>query len=379
VAGDEVAVREHLHVTGTEPDADLPSGEACRHRVPALAHADPGLGVDSRRQGHAGHERLDRKRSERRPLGGKGLLDRLGAPGDPAAVVAPVRRHEVSVGSRHVGDLGDRDEVASAEAAHLALDATLLVGPRLPRDAEERVEAIVAVERDEAVGLGPVAPDQHLLYGTREVVVPDPPGDSPEARERDRVALEEGCLVGRQEGERDGLAGRRQPQVKEMHLRRLAGADDRRLAEVDLASSPAPWQATIITDARPPPVPSSARSSRTYSRTVDSATVAPCSSSRRSQIRRAVWRCLRGTARSSISQLRISGFQAPSVGAALGVLARVGGRANANAWRTVRRWTPWRRDRFARIALPPACHAEYARRAPPSTTPSPDTLRTVRQ
>jgi hypothetical protein len=93
VAGDEVAVREHLHVTGTEPDADLPSGEACRHRVPALAHADPGLGVDSRRQGHAGHERLGRKRSERRPLGGKGLPGRLGAPGDPAAVVAPVRRH----------------------------------------------------------------------------------------------------------------------------------------------------------------------------------------------------------------------------------------------------------------------------------------------
>jgi DNA-directed RNA polymerase specialized sigma24 family protein len=63
----------------------------------------------------------------------------------------------------------------------------------------------------------------------------------------------------------------------------------------------------------------------------------------RCQTRRAVWRCLRGASRSASSHCRMSGSQGPITGATRVGLARGGGSGDASAWRTVRRWTWWRR------------------------------------
>ena len=71
----------------------------------------------------------------------------------------------------------------------------------------------------------------------------------------------------------------------------------------------------------------------------------PAPRRRRCQTRRAVWRCLRGASRSATSHSRMVGIQGPITGAARRGTARGGGSADASAWRTVRRWTSWRRAR----------------------------------
>jgi hypothetical protein len=90
--------------------------------------------------------------------------------------------------------------------------------------------------------------------------------------------------------------------------------------------------------------PSSRRRRRTYSRTVVSATTAPCSSTSRCQIRFAVCRCLHGASRSARSHPSINRRYAPSFGAGRpsGRL-RGGGNGDASACRTARRRTPCRR------------------------------------
>src|SRR5665647_2860750 len=80
----------------------------------------------------------------------------------------------------------------------------------------------------------------------------------------------------------------------------------------------------------------------TRPRTVDSASCAPCSSRRRCQTRRAVWRCLRGAVRSSTSHVRICAWWPPSTGETRTATLRCGGVASASAWRTVRRCTSCR-------------------------------------
>src|SRR5271156_6351313 len=63
-------------------------------------------------------------------------------------------------------------------------------------------------------------------------------------------------------------------------------------------------------------------------------------------MRWAVWRCFRGASRSAISHSSISSRYEPSFGAGRrsGRL-RGGGSGEASAWRTARRWTPWRSAR----------------------------------
>jgi hypothetical protein len=67
------------------------------------------------------------------------------------------------------------------------------------------------------------------------------------------------------------------------------------------ASAPAGW---ICGTNASPAIPSSRRRARTWRRTVTSATPAPRSSTSRRQIRRALWRCLGGAARSARSRLQ---------------------------------------------------------------------------
>ena len=59
---------------------------------------------------------------------------------------------------------------------------------------------------------------------------------------------------------------------------------------------------------------------------VDPEICAPCSSTRRCQMRRAVWRCFFGAATSPASQLSIIGFQDPRAGAGRSLCLRAGGR-----------------------------------------------------
>ena len=107
------------------------------------------------------------------------------------------------------------------------------------------------------------------------------------------------------------------------------------------ASSPGGCSWGIVTTWRPDS--SSRRRRATQARTVASATVAPYSSTRRSQTRRAVCRCLRGALRSATSHSRMISTYGPSFGAARDACLRCGGSADCSACRTVRRCTCWRR------------------------------------
>jgi len=70
-----------------DPGGDAQSGERDRHRVAVLADRDQRLGVDARRRGLSGVERLARQRAQQRPLGRPRLADRLAAPDDPPGEV----------------------------------------------------------------------------------------------------------------------------------------------------------------------------------------------------------------------------------------------------------------------------------------------------
>ncbi len=74
------------------------------------------------------------------------------------------------------------------------------MGSRFARGAEERLEAVVAAEHDEALGLLSVPALEDLLHGTAQVVVADHAGHAADPLEADRVALEEGRLVRGQGG-----------------------------------------------------------------------------------------------------------------------------------------------------------------------------------
>jgi hypothetical protein len=65
----------------------------------------------------------------------------------------------------------------------------------------------------------------------------------------------------------------------------------------------------------------------------------PCSSTNRASTRRAVWRCLRGAVKSSVSIASINALAGSSFGAARTGVFRSGGTASPSACRTVRRCT----------------------------------------
>ena len=68
---------------------------------------------------------------------------------------------------------GHRHEVATAEAPDLAFDPAFLMRALDAGEAEERVEAVVAAQGDEAVGLVAVPALQHPDDGRLQVVVAD--------------------------------------------------------------------------------------------------------------------------------------------------------------------------------------------------------------
>jgi len=107
------------------------------------------------------------------------------------------------------------------------------------------------------------------------------------------------------------------------------------------ASAPGAWVCGTATSAGVPT--SSRRIFATAWVTVDSARVAPCSSTSRCQTRRAVWRCLRGASRSATSHALMIFSHGPMAGDSRTGSLRGGGVESASAARTVRRCTPWTR------------------------------------
>ena len=153
------------------------------------------------------------------------------------------------------------------------------------------------------------------------------------------VTLEERLLALGAEGDVDRRARVGQAQLEHRDLRALAADVHVREAEVDLG-----LVARMVDgndrDVDVIEVRARGGSLTTARRTVTSDMVAPSSSTRRSQIRRAVWRCLRGAAWSSVSQRAIVAACAPMAGLARSYDCRGGGTADSRACRTARRCTP---------------------------------------
>jgi hypothetical protein len=139
-------------------------------------------------------ETLGRWLHQRTGFGGERRPDSDRAAGDHPVVVEDVGGADQLVERGQRGHGRDRDEVASPEAADLALHTALLMGPVNPWAAEERVEPVVAAQRGEPFGLGTVAaledPDDRRF----EIVVADPGRHPAEVLESQDVALQERLL-----------------------------------------------------------------------------------------------------------------------------------------------------------------------------------------
>ena len=129
---------------------------------------------------------------------------------------------------------GTGHEVAPAEATDLALHAALFVRARDAGLAEERVEAVVRAQRDEAVALDAVAAAQHARDGRAQIVVANAPRRPAEALEGERVALEERLLALAREAHVDRPPRVREPQHEHRQLGQHAVQPDADSAEVDL-------------------------------------------------------------------------------------------------------------------------------------------------
>jgi hypothetical protein len=112
--------------------------------------------------------RVRARRFSMQPRGqfsGEGHGDSRGSSGDHAGVVEQIAGGDQRVQLGQRGDGRDRDEVPAAEAADLALDPAFLVRSVLAGAAEERVEAVVAAQRDEPLRLFPVPSPEHAHDG----------------------------------------------------------------------------------------------------------------------------------------------------------------------------------------------------------------------
>lgn len=158
VVGDEQRAVVHLDKAGPQAPREDLAGQAGGHRVKALAHAHPGLGVGPELgQVAGGVEGHSRQGEQVRGLGGKALAHghRPGpdAPGVVGAVAGPAGLVQLI----EAGPPGHGHQVGAPETSYFAFDAALFVGPFLPGDAKEAVEAVVGTQRYEALGLVAVA------------------------------------------------------------------------------------------------------------------------------------------------------------------------------------------------------------------------------
>ena len=151
-----------------------------------------------------------------------------------AGEIAPVRLFEAAIEIGEALDLRDRHEEVPALAADLALDAALLVGAFLARDAEEGVEAIVGTQSDETLSLGSVAATQDPSHERAGVVVSDPGRHAADAGKGGDMAREERLLALAAKGDVDSDARVGQAQLEDRDRGALAGHDHVGETEVDL-------------------------------------------------------------------------------------------------------------------------------------------------
>src|SRR3546814_3530659 len=97
------------------PSDLLASDHAGRYGVLCHPHRYLGVPVDPGREPAAGLERLGRKRREERLLRGEVLSNRASARTDPTRVIPDVPDVDEGVEFREGVDLGDGDEVVTAE------------------------------------------------------------------------------------------------------------------------------------------------------------------------------------------------------------------------------------------------------------------------
>ncbi len=169
-----------------------------------------------------------------RPIGLAHRPDGQTAGADVAGEVAPVRLFEAAVEIGEALHRGHRHEEVAALAADLALDAALLVGAFLARDAEEGVEAIVGAQGDETLSLGSVSSSQDPGHEGTGVVVSDPGRHPADAGKGGDMTLEERLLTLGAESDVDSDARVREAQLEDRDRGALAGHDHVGETEVDL-------------------------------------------------------------------------------------------------------------------------------------------------
>ena len=136
---------------------------AGRDRVETAADRHPALAVDPVRAHHAWCRTARPAAAAARGASSAKCSPTLDPPvRDAPSVVAFHRRRQQLVELGHRRDVRDRDEMAAAEPADLALHAALLVAALDAGLTEEAVEAVVRPQRDEPFRLDPVAALQHL-------------------------------------------------------------------------------------------------------------------------------------------------------------------------------------------------------------------------
>lgn len=257
---------EDVQLVRGQPDPHRRPDQPGRHRVPALADADPREPVGLGPQRRPGVEPVGGQRPQQRRLRGEVGRHRVRPELDVPPGVLQVLLGQPRVQVRERGDPRDGDQEVPPEPADLALHPALLVSPADTRLAVERVEPVPGPESRPPGILLPVPALHHLAHRRRQVVIPDVhPRHPARHRERGHVPLQQRLLGARRVDPVHPEPRERQP-VSEQVARRLPPVQHHRhRPEVDLGLGPRllqlrhePLQAPRLPlrprlDLRPPP------------------------------------------------------------------------------------------------------------------------------
>jgi hypothetical protein len=238
VAGDLAALVADHDRARPDPGRDAQPHQRHRHRVAVLPDRDQRLHVDARRGVLGRVEVVERQLPQRPHIDPERLTDGLGAATDPPPEIGEAAVFEQLVELFQRRHLRHRHQVRATVAAHLALDAALLMGTLAASAGERRLEQVVGAQRDEAVLLDPPAAAQHLLDRGAQVVVADQREGAAEEVERLHVRLQERLLrlpLERDHERRARVAG---PHHEQPDRAPLAGDLDHGLAPVDFRLNP---------------------------------------------------------------------------------------------------------------------------------------------
>ena len=222
-----------------QPDPHRRPDQPGRHRVAALADADPRELVRPGPQCRPGVEPVGRQRPQQRGLLREVGRHRVRPELDVPPGVAQIVLGQPGVQVRQRPHPRDGDQEIPPEPADLALDAALLMSPADAGLAVESVETVPGPERQPAGVLLPVPALQHLAHRRRQVVVADVRRRHPARhRERGHVPLQQRLLRARGIDPVHAQARERQPVGEQLAGRVPAVHRDRDRPEVDLGLRP---------------------------------------------------------------------------------------------------------------------------------------------